>query len=176
MPWRVILTGMEEQGVVPVDEGLRLRPFAGEPDVDAAMPWYADAATVAALDGPGGQPYDRARVAAMYDVLGTQGELYLVERCTPAGWEPVGDVTLAPGTLPIVIAPAHRRRGIARSVLLRLVDRARVLGWEELRACEVHPDNAPSQALFQSLRFIARADAPPAYVLRLAPLATRRGG
>ena len=167
---------MEEQGVVPVDEGLRLRRFAGEPDVDAALPWYADAATVAAVDGPGGQPYDRARVVSMYDALGTQGELYLVERCTASGWEPVGDVTLAPDTLPIVIAPAHRRRGIARSVLLRLVDRARVLGWEELRVREVHPDNAPSQALYEGLGFIARADAPPAYVLRLGPLATRRRG
>ena len=156
---------MEEHGVVPVDEGLRLRPFAGEPDVDVALPWYAE-----------GRPYDRARLCATYDALGTQGELYLVERNTASGWEPVGDVTLAPDMLPIVIAPAHRRRGIARAVLLRLVDRARVLGWEELRVCEVHPDDAPSQALFEGLGFIARAPAPPAYVLRLGPLAPRRRG
>jgi ribosomal protein S18 acetylase RimI-like enzyme len=167
---------MEQQGIVPVEEGLRLRPFAGEPDVDAAVPWYADAATVAGVDGPVGRPYDRARVSSMYDALGTQGELYLVERNTASGWEPVGDVTLAPDMLPIVIAPAHRRRGIARAVLLRLVDRARVLGWEELRVCEIHPDDAPSQALFEGLGFIARAPAPPAYVLRLGPLAPRRRG
>lgn len=156
---------MEEHGVVPVDEGLRLRPFAGEPDVDVALPWYAE-----------GRPYDRARLCATYDALGTQGVVYLVERSTASGWEPVGDVTLAPDMLPIVIAPAHRRRGIARAVLLRLVDRARVLGWEELRVCQVHPDDAPSQALFEGLGFIARGPAPPAYVLRLGPLAPRRRG
>ena len=167
---------MEEREVVPVDGRLRLRAFAGEQDVAVALPWYADPATVVAVDGPGATPYDVARVAAMYDALDTQGDLYMIEERAQSGWAPVGDVTLAPDTLPIVIAPAHRRRGIGRAVLLRLVDRARVLGWEELRVREVHPENAASQALFEGLGFVPRADAPPAYVLPLSPLVVRRRG
>jgi GNAT superfamily N-acetyltransferase len=167
---------MEEPEVVPVDGRLRLRAFAGEPDVAAALPWYADPATVVAVDGPGATPYDGARVAAMYDALGRQGDLYMIEARTESGWEPVGDVTLARDTLPIVIAPEYRRQGIGRSVLLRLVDRARVLGWEELRVREVYPDNAASRALFEGLGFVPRPGGPAAYVLRLSPLAVRRRG
>ena len=165
-----------EGEVVAVDEWLRLRTFAGERDVEAALPWYADPATVVAVDGPGATPYDPARVAAMYDALATQGDLFMIEAGTQAGWQPVGDVTLAPDTLPIVVAPSHRRRGIGRSVVLRLVDRARVLGWDELRVREVHPDNVASRALFEGLGFVARPAPPPAYVLRLSPLVVRRRG
>lgn len=116
--------------ILVVDDDLRLRPFAGDADVDAAWPWYRDPATVALVDGAGAPAYARDRVAAMYDALGAQGEVYVVELRSGAGWEPVGDVTLAPHTLPIVVAPGSRGRGIGRRVLLRLVDRARVLGWD----------------------------------------------
>jgi GNAT superfamily N-acetyltransferase len=156
-----------------VDEDVRLRPYAGDADVDLAWPWYRDPETVELVDGPGSTPYDRDRVSAIYDALLAQGEVYLIERRTPEGWEPIGDVTLAPDTLPIVIAPGQRRRGIGRRVLLRLVDRARVLGWSELRVREVNDDNAASHRFFAGLGFVARADPPPAYVLRLAPLGGR---
>ena len=156
-----------------IDDELRLRPFAGDPDVDLAWPWYQDAGTVALIDGPGGAAYTREQVAAMYAALGAQGETYLVERRTASGWEAVGDVTLAPDTLPMVIAPGLRGRGIGRRVVLRLVDRARVLGWAELRVREVSAGNQASHRLFRGLGFVARDDGPPAYVLRLAPLGSR---
>jgi GNAT superfamily N-acetyltransferase len=160
--------------ILPVDESLRLRRFAGDPDVDLAWPWYRDVETVANVDGAGSPAYTRERVAAMYQALASQGELYLVERRTPDGWEAVGDVTLAPDTLPIVIAPGLRRQGIGRRVVLRLVDRARVLGWSELQVREIFPGNDASHALFSGLGFVAPpGDAPPAYVLKLAPLGDR---
>lgn len=159
--------------ILPVDEELRLRPYAGDADVDLAWPWYRDPETVALLDGPGGPAYERERVAAMYDALVAQGEVYLIERRTPEGWQAVGDVTLAHDTLPIVVAPDQRRQGIGRRALLRLVDRARVLGWQELRVREVYDDNPASHRLFAGLGFVARPDPPPAYVLRLAPLGGR---
>jgi GNAT superfamily N-acetyltransferase len=105
----------------------------------------------------------------MYDALGAQGELYLIERDTTAGWRAVGDVTLAPDTLPIVVAPGHRGQGIGRRVLLRLAERARELGWSELRVREVLPGNIGSHRLFAGLGFVARDDGPPAYVLPLVP-------
>jgi hypothetical protein len=88
---------------------------------------------VVPVDGLGATPYDDARVTAMYDALRTQGDLYLIEARTTSGWEPVGDVTLA-------------------------------------------PDNLASQTLFEGLGFVPRADAPPAYVLRLSPWVVRRRG
>ena len=72
------------------------------------------------VDGPDGPTYDRERVAAMYTALAAQGELYLIERRTGAVWQAVGDVTLAPDTVPIVLAPGHRRQGIGRRVLALL--------------------------------------------------------
>jgi GNAT superfamily N-acetyltransferase len=157
--------------ILDVDDDLRLRPFDGDADVDLAWPWYRDPETVALVDGPGSPTYARDRVAAMYEALAAQGEVYLIERRGPAGcWEAVGDVTLAPNTLPIVVAPELRGQGIGRRVILRLVDRARALGWHELRAREVFPDNDASHRLFRGLGFVEHAAGPPAYVLRLAPL------
>jgi GNAT superfamily N-acetyltransferase len=104
---------------------------------------------------------------------GTQREAYAVERLMADDWVVIGDVTLAPDTLPLVIAPEHRGQGIGRRVLLRLVDRARVLGWPELRVREVLPGNDASHRLFSGLGFVACSAPPSAYVLRLAPLAVR---
>ncbi|HEY3529163.1 MAG TPA: GNAT family N-acetyltransferase [Nocardioides sp.] len=159
--------------ILEVDPELRLRPFAGDGDVDLAWPWYQDPETVALVDGPGSPTYARDRVAAMYESLTAQGEVYLIERRTPSGWEAGGDVTLAPDTLPIVLVPGLRGQGIGRRVMLRLVDRARVLGWSELRVRGVTPGNDASHRLFTGLGFVARPDGPPAYVFRLAPLGGR---
>lgn len=162
--------------IIPVDDELRLRAFRRDVDVDVAWPWYRDPETVALVDGPGSPVYARDRVAARYEALAAQGEVYLIERRTSQCWAAVGDVTLAPETLPIVVAPEHRGQGIARRVLLRLADRARVLGWRELRVREVHPHDDASQRLFVGLGFVRRCEGPPAYVLRLAPLGGRPRG
>jgi GNAT superfamily N-acetyltransferase len=155
--------------VLAVDPDLRLRPFAGAEDVDAAWPWYCDRDTVDLVDGPGSPIYTRARVAAMYAALAKQGEVYVVERHTGSGWQPIGDVTLAPHTLPIVLAPVHRGQGIGRRVVLRLAERARELGWPALLVREVRPGNVASHRLFAGLGFVPVGDGPPAYVLPLTP-------
>jgi GNAT superfamily N-acetyltransferase len=157
--------------VLAVDAELRLRPFAGEEDVDAAWPWYCDRETVDLVDGPGSPIYTRARVAAMYDALAKQGEVYVVERHLDGGWRPIGDVTLAPHTLPIVLAPLHRGQGVGRRVILRLADRARELGWQHLQVREVLPGNVASHRLFAGLGFVPLGDEiPAAYVLPLASM------
>ena len=128
--------------------------------MDAAWPWYRDPVTVVLVDGPGAPAYARDRVAAMYDALGAQGEVYVVALRSGAGWEPVGDVALAPHTLPIVVAPGSRGRGIGRRVL------------------EVRDDNEASHRLFSGLVVVSAGtvrDHGPSrgYVLRLAPLGGR---
>lgn len=159
---------------LPVDDELRLRAYAGEPDVDLAWPWYQDPETVALVDGPDSPTYARDRVAARFTALSAKGELYLVERRTSAGrWETVGDVTLAPDTLPIVVAPQWRGQGIGHRVLLRLVDRARALGWTELHVREVYAGNKAAERLFTGIGFVARSTPPPALSLALSPLGGR---
>ena len=159
---------------LPVDDELRLRPYAGEEDIDLAWPWYRDPETVALVDGDGSAVYPRDRVAEMYAALQAQGEVYLIERRTPEGaWEAVGDVTLAPDTVPIVVAPGCRRQGIGRRALLRLVDRARVLEWEALHVREVYAGNEAAHRLFTGIGFVPRAVAPPIMSLRLSPLGGR---
>jgi GNAT superfamily N-acetyltransferase len=160
--------------ILPVDDGLRLRAFAGDADVDLSWPWYQDPETVALVDGAGSPTYDRERVAAMYDAVQGRGELYLIERRTADGaWTAVGDVTLAPDTVRIVVAPEWRRQGIGRRVLLRLVDRARVLGWDELHVRELYAGNDAALRMFTGIGFVARDAPPPALSLRLSPLGSR---
>jgi GNAT superfamily N-acetyltransferase len=160
--------------ILLVDDELRLRAFAGDEDVDLAWPWYRDPETVALVDGAGAPTYARDRVAAMYQALGAQGEVYLVERRTPEDtWTAIGDVTLAPGTLPIVLEPGSRRQGIGRRVLLRLVDRARVLGWDHLHVRKVYDGNEAAVRLFTGIGFVPLASPPPAMSLRLSPLGGR---
>jgi GNAT superfamily N-acetyltransferase len=129
---------------LPVDDEFRLRPCAGEADVD------------------------------LTSRSGSQGERYQIERRTPDGaWLTVGDVTLSPDTLSIVVAPEWRRQGIGRRVLLRLVDRARVLGWEHLHVREVYAGNDAALRLLTGIGFVPRATPPPALSLRLSPLGSR---
>lgn len=165
---------MADPEMIPVDDELRLRRFAGDADVALAWPWYQDPETVVSLHGAGSPAYARDRVAAMYESRGTQGELYLIERRSSDGdWVAVGDVMLAPDTLPIVVAPQWRRQGIGRRVLLRLVDRARVLGWASLHVREVYAGNDAAERLFTGIGFVPRPAPPPAMSLALAPLGTR---
>lgn len=140
----------------PLSDGLvRLRPFQeGDPAVRAALGWYCDREV---LDGAGGQdeePYDEARVCRMYHYLNTHGELYFIEVNQHGDWLPIGDVTLAPNTTPIVIgAKGWRSRGIGARVLALLIQRARALGYAEMWAKEIWGHNIASQRLFERMGF-----------------------
>jgi GNAT superfamily N-acetyltransferase len=132
------------------DGVVRLRPYAGAADVERAVAWYQDPEVLYFSEGPDAEPFDRARVERMYQYLARVGELYVIEVATDAGWLPVGDVTLSPETLPIVVGEAAwRGRGIGSRVLALLIARARTLGWPALAAKHIWPDNTRSRRLFQ---------------------------
>ena len=103
----------------------------------------------------------------MYEALGSQGEVFIIEHRTPDGSEPIGDVTLAPHTLPIVLRTESRGHGVGRFVMTSLIEKARSLGWEELQVREILPGNVASAALFSALGFNANASPPPAMRLLL---------
>ena len=99
----------------------------------------------------------------MYAQLAEQGEVFVIEERAPAGtWVPIGDATLAPNTLPIVLRRESRRRGIGRLILRAFIARARELGWTELQVREIQPGNVASKALFCGSGFVPNALPPPA--------------
>ena len=135
---------------------VRLVPYHETPELFAhALRWYADPEVLRGADGPDAQPYDAARIRRMYHYLQSHGSLYLIEVVAEDGtWLPVGDATLAPETLPIVIGdPRWRSRGIGGRTLRLLVQQARDLGWARLTVKEVYVDNRRSQRLYLSQGF-----------------------
>lgn len=145
------------------DGTVRLRPVALPDDIDVAWPWYQNEETLALSERPGTEAMSRSRVERMYEILAARGEFYLIEVAdpeAPGGWHPVGDVMLAPDTLPIVIGePRARRRGIGRRALALLIARAQDLGWAELQAKQIWAHNLGSRRLFQSAGFELAATA-----------------
>ncbi len=154
---------MADLSVLP-DGDLRLRPVSLPGDSEVAWAWYQDVETLALSERPGTEPMSRDRVARMYQYLAAHGEFYIIELRDEDGagvngsWRPIGDVMLAPDTLPIVIGdPSARRRGIGRRVLALLIARARQLGWPTLQAKEIWLYNEGSRRLFQSAGFVLTA-------------------
>lgn len=143
--------------MVPVlqTERLRLRPAQYPDDCAIALPWYRDPEVLYFSEGEGVEPYDLDTVKAMYKYLMGIGELYILEARTPAGeWVPIGDATLSPDTLPIVIGEkAYRSRGIGKLALGLLVERARALGWKKLKAKQIYTYNIRSHNLFAGFGF-----------------------
>ncbi len=138
------------------DGVIRLRPYQGnDDDIERALQWYRDPEVLYYSEGPGTEPFTRDRVVRMYSYLASHGQLYIIEVKTPDGWQPIGDVTLAEDTMPIVIGDAQwRSRGIGSRVLPLVIQRARDLGWTELQAKHIWTDNVRSQRLFTGCGFV----------------------
>ena len=137
-----------------VTKNIRLRPVSLD-DVDIAMPWYQD---MEVLKGTAGIerniPYDREKVKRMYHHLMNIGECYIIEVKEKSSWIPVGDVTLSEETIPIVIGrKEYWGHGIAKQVLLYLIQRAEDIGYTRIRAKEIYNFNYRSLRLFKSLGF-----------------------
>ncbi len=130
----------------------RWEPASG--DVPEALTWYGDPDVLYYSEGADVAPFSAERVRKMYRILSELGELYLIEVQAGGQWRRIGDVTLAPHTLPIVIGEAEwRSRGVGSRVLRLLIDRARDLGWTSLTAKNIWLDNVRSRRLFESMGF-----------------------
>ena len=153
------LSGIQQPDLLTIDPTLRLKKAGHR--FDFALPWYQDPETLMLVDGKA-EPYDMPHLAAMYRYLEQHGELYWIEWRTPGGtFEPVGDVTLWPEDLPIVIGRKDLRgQGIGRRTVAALMERARRLGWRELYVNEIYSFNTASRALFEGLGFVPYAQTP----------------
>lgn len=154
-------TQMKNNGTIsPVQylmviEKIRLRPISPD-DIDIAMPWYQDMDVLKYTAGIERKiPYDRETVKSMYHYLMNIGECYIIEVKEKSSWIPIGDVTLSEETIPIVIGrKEYWGRGIAKQVLLYLIQRAKDIGYTRIRAKEIYDFNYRSLNLFKSLGFI----------------------
>ena len=141
-------------GSLSITDNLRLRP-ASLDDVGIAMPWYQDIEILKYIGGiDRDTPYDRKTVKNMYEYLMKIGECYIIEIKEENTWVPIGDVTLSEETIPIVIGrKEYWGRGIAKKVLLTLIERAKAIGYTRIKVKEIYDFNARSINLFRSLDF-----------------------
>ena len=137
--------------LLPISDTLRLRKYDGNHDF--ALSWYLDEETVWLVDGDR-DLYTPELLNKMYTYQDTHGELYFIEVREGGGWRPVGDVCLSLDDFAIVIGEKDLRgKGVGRAVVSALADRARFLGWKQVRVGDIYDFNAGSQRLFTSLGF-----------------------
>ena len=153
--------------LLPVTDTLRLRKY--DKLHDFALTWYLDEETVWLVDGDK-DLYTPELLNKMYTHQDTHGELYFIEVRENNGWRPIGDVCLSTDDFAIVIGEKNLRgKGIGRAVVSALVDRARSLGWKQVRVGDVYDFNAGSRRMFTSLGFReeAKTEKGHSYILTL---------
>ena len=145
------IQGIEQPDIIQIDDTLRLRKYDGTHDF--ALAWYQDEETVWLVDG-NRNPYTPERLAGMYHYLNEAGELYFIEIMENGTYKPIGDVTFWQDDMPIVIGdPNYRGKGIGRRVILSLIQRGRMLGFDHLAVGEIYDWNRGSRRCFESLGF-----------------------
>lgn len=153
--------------LLPVSGVLRLRKYDGGHHF--ALSWYQDPETVWLVDGDR-DIYTPEKLDKMYTHQDTHGELYFIETLEGGRWRPVGDVCLSPDDFAIVIGEkAYRAGGVGRAVISALIERARSLGWKQVRVGDIYDFNAGSRRMFTSLGFReeARTEKGRSYILPL---------
>lgn len=159
------ITGIVQPEMLAVDEGLRLRRYDGAHAF--ALPWYQDEETLWLVDGCR-EPYDMARLDAMYRYLDSHGELYWIEVQEAGAWRPIGDVTFWQTDMPIVIGDrSYRGRGVGVRVIRTLVERGRTLGYSALEVQEIYHYNAASRRCFEKVGFRSVEETEQGVTMRL---------
>ena len=147
------IPGIEQPDMIQVDDTLRLRKYDGNHDF--ALAWYRDEETVWLVDG-NRNPYTPERLAGMYRYLNEAGELYFIEVLENEAYKPIGDVTFRQEDMPIVIGdPSYIGKGIGRRVILALIQRGKMLGYDRLDVGEIYDWNEGSRRCFFSVGFHA---------------------
>ena len=159
------IQGIEQPALIHVDESLRLRKYDGV--YDFALAWYQDEETVYLVDGKR-NPYTMSRLKGMYEYLNNARELYFIEVLENDTYKPIGDVTFWQEDMPIVIGdPNYRGKGIGRRVILALIQRGKMLGYDRLEVGEIYDWNEGSRRCFESVGFTAYRKTEKGYSYRM---------
>ena len=159
------ILGIEQPDVIQIDDTLRLRKYDGNHDF--ALAWYQDEETVWLVDG-NRNPYTVERLEGMYQYLNNAGELYFIEVLENGIYKPIGDVTFWQEDMPIVIGdPNYRGKGIGRRVILALIQRGKMLGYDRLEVGEIYDWNEGSRRCFESVGFTAYRKTEKGYSYRM---------
>ncbi|WP_020376041.1 GNAT family N-acetyltransferase [Sulfobacillus thermosulfidooxidans] len=137
------------------DNDLRLVRWDESRGVQFAEPWYQDPDVLYFSEGPGCQPFNTDRLWKMYRYLHHHGQLYIIETFHHNDWRPIGDVTLAPDMMPIVIGDKNfRGQGLGFRVISLLIRYAQEhLKWSSLVAHKIYVYNAASLRVFTKAGF-----------------------
>lgn len=145
------IKGVQQPDYIEVDEMIRLRKFDGH--YEFAHKWYQDPEIVWLVDGDK-KLYTDELMDKMYHYLNETGELYFIEVLSNGVYQPIGDVTFSREDMPIVIGDKHYwEKGIGTKVVKKLIERARTLGYKEIKVEEIYSWNEASQKLFTKLGF-----------------------
>ena len=159
------IQGIEQPEIFQIDDTLRLRKYDGVHDF--ALEWYKDEETVYLVDGKR-DPYTMPRLKGMYEYLNNAGELYFIEVLENDTYKPIGDVTFWQEDMPIVIGdPNYRGKGIGRRVILALIQRGKMLGYDRLEVGEIYDWNEGSRRCFESVGFTAYRKTEKGYSYRM---------
>ena len=146
------LKNIEQAEIINITPSLRLRKYDGQHSF--ALSWYQDLELVWLVDGDR-IPYDSLLLSKMFTYLNEEGECYFIEVKTGEIFQPIGDVTLCPHDLPIVIGEkSYQGKGIGKQVLTALIERAKQLHFTCLEVEEIFEWNTNSQKLFTGLGFV----------------------
>lgn len=162
------IDGITQPKAIEISSTLRLRSFDGE--FDFALPWYRDPVVLKMSEGENVTLYTLETLTRMYTYLSSMGELYWIEELRDGRFVPIGDVTMWQEDMPIVLGSSDvRGRGIGKAVVSVLIERARSLGWSELRVENIFTYNEASRRLFTSCGFTecGKTENGASYMLKL---------
>lgn len=144
----------EQPQVIFIDDNLRLRR-PEKTEWNTALPWYENPKVLYYSEGVSGKVYDLKTINRMYQYLSGIGELYFIEALEDGIWKQIGDVTLSEQNMPIAIGDEkYWGKGIGKKVILKLIERAKLIGLSKIHIPAIYKYNKRSQNLFKSLGFI----------------------
>jgi GNAT superfamily N-acetyltransferase len=90
----------------------------------------------------------------MYTYLNRVSELYFIEILENGKYRAIGDVAIKVENPPIAIGVAeYRHKGIGKLVMLAILERAKEIGFTQIKRSLVYEHNVVSQKLHESLGF-----------------------
>ncbi len=140
------------KNIIEVNDKIRLKKYEGKHDF--ALAWYQDVDTVENVCGVR-TPFTKQELDKMYEIQNKTGELYFIEIKEKNMFTPIGDVCLSKDDLAIVIGDKnYRGKGIGKTILLKLIQLAKGLGYKRINVSEIYKFNTASIKLFESVGFI----------------------